>query len=69
MSNDQASFEAFVAARAAARAANVLTGDPHLAEDLVQSALLKAAEHWGRLARGLRAAHDAPPPGLAVAPP
>lgn len=51
MSNDQAGFEAFVAARTAAlaRTAYLLTGDAHLAEDLVQSALLKAAEHWGRI--------------------
>lgn len=49
--SDQAAFEAFVAARsgALARTAYLLTGDPHLAEDLVQSALLKAAEHWGRI--------------------
>lgn len=51
MSNDQAGFEAFVAARAAAlvRTAYLLTGDPHLAEDLVRSTLLKAADHWGRI--------------------
>ena len=49
--SDQAAFEAFVAARTAAltRTAYLLTGDPHLAEDLVQSSLLKAAEHWGRI--------------------
>ena len=51
MSNDRAGFEAFVAARTSAlgRTAYLLTGDAHLAEDLVQSALLKAAEHWGRI--------------------
>lgn len=47
----EAEFEAFVAARTPAltRTAYLLTGDPHLAEDLVQSALLRAAEHWGRI--------------------
>ena len=51
MRNDQAGFEAFVAARTAAlaRTAYLLTGDAHAAEDLVQSALLKAAEHWHRI--------------------
>lgn len=51
MSNDRAGFEAFVSARTPAltRTAYLLTGDAHLAEDLVQSALLKAAEHWGRI--------------------
>lgn len=47
----EAEFEAFVSARtpALARTAYLLTGDPHLAEDLVQAALLKAAEHWDRI--------------------
>ena len=47
----EAEFEAFVAARtpALARTAYLLTGDPHLAEDLVQSALLRAAERWERI--------------------
>jgi len=51
VSNDRVGFEAFVAARTAAlaRTAYLLTGDAHLAEDLVQSALLKAAEHWQRI--------------------
>lgn len=51
MNRDRTGFETFVAARtpALARTAYLLTGDPHLAEDLVQSALLKAAEHWGRI--------------------
>lgn len=46
-----AAFEAFVLARTPAltRTAYLLTGDVHLAEDLVQSALLKAAEHWHRI--------------------
>ncbi len=44
-------FEAFVRARTPAltRTAYLLTGDAHLAEDLVQGALLKAAEHWHRI--------------------
>ncbi len=47
----EAEFEAFVAARTPplARTAYLLTGDPHLAEDLVQSALLRAAEQWERI--------------------
>lgn len=44
-------FAEFVAARgpALARSAYVLTGDAHLAEDLLQSALAKAAPRWARL--------------------
>lgn len=46
-----AAFESFVRARTPAltRTAYLLTGDAHLAEDLVQTALLKAAEHWHRI--------------------
>lgn len=46
-----AAFEAFVRARTPAltRTAYLLTGDAHLAEDLVQGALVKAAEHWHRI--------------------
>nr|WP_196792118.1 SigE family RNA polymerase sigma factor [Motilibacter deserti] len=46
-------FDEYVAARSLAltRFAYVLTGDAHLAEDLVQSALLKAFRHWGKVAR------------------
>lgn len=45
---DDDEFRGFVAAREAAllRTAYMLTGDQHLAEDLVQSALEKAAVHW-----------------------
>src|SRR5690349_13704877 len=41
-------FEAFVAARGSAlwRTAWLLTGDAHLAEDLVQTALVKAWPKW-----------------------
>lgn len=33
------------------RTAYLLTGDAHLAEDLMQSVMLKVAEHWPRLVR------------------
>ncbi len=44
-------FAAYVAARgqALARTAYLLTGDHHLAEDLVQNALIKAAAAWHRI--------------------
>ncbi|HEX4977702.1 MAG TPA: SigE family RNA polymerase sigma factor [Nocardioides sp.] len=47
----EAGFDAFVAARghALARTAYLLTGDHHLAEDLVQVTLLKAARAWHRV--------------------
>jgi RNA polymerase sigma-70 factor (sigma-E family) len=51
----QQSFEEFVRARTAAlsRVAYLLTGDHHLAEDLVQQALLRVAGRWPALvARG-----------------
>jgi RNA polymerase sigma-70 factor (sigma-E family) len=46
-------FDAFVAARGPAllRLALLLTGDPHRAEDLVQMALARAYQHWGRVRR------------------
>jgi RNA polymerase sigma-70 factor (sigma-E family) len=46
-------FEAFVQARSAAlaRTAYLLTGDRHLAEDLLQDALARAAERWTALTR------------------
>ena len=45
------SFDAFVAARTGAllRTAYLLTGDQQLAEDLVQSALVKASLRWRRI--------------------
>lgn len=55
MAGAQHSFEEFVRARAAAlsRVAYLLTGDHHLAEDLVQQALLRVAGRWPALvARG-----------------
>jgi RNA polymerase sigma-70 factor (sigma-E family) len=47
-------FRAFVVARQPAllRAAYLLTGDAHAAEDLVQTGLAEAAYRWGRLADG-----------------
>jgi RNA polymerase sigma-70 factor (sigma-E family) len=44
-------FTEFVAARSPAlfRLAYVLTADQHAAEDLLQSALTRAAAHWGRI--------------------
>lgn len=51
MSERYAGFAEFVAARgpALARSAFLLTADRHAAEDLLQSALAKAAARWGRL--------------------
>src|SRR6478735_10555567 len=48
-----ADFEAFVAARSPAlwRSAYLLTGDPHRAEDLLQTALVKAWRRWDRSER------------------
>ena len=47
-------FRAFVVARQPAllRAAYLLTGDRHAAEDLVQTALAEAAYRWTKLADG-----------------
>jgi len=46
-------FEAFVRARSAAlaRTAYLLTGDLHLAEDLLQETLTRVAQRWTRIAR------------------
>jgi RNA polymerase sigma-70 factor (sigma-E family) len=46
-------FEEFVAARSAAlwRSAYLLTGDRHRAEDLLQTALVKAWRKWDSIAR------------------
>ncbi|MCW2812655.1 MAG: sigE 7, partial [Nocardioides sp.] len=48
---DEDDFTAYVAARtpALSRTAYLLTGDAHLAEDLVQTALFKAAKAWHRI--------------------
>src|SRR5580658_4010146 len=48
---DRREFGEFAAARSdeLIRLAYVLTGDQHAAEDLLQSALTKAAAHWGRI--------------------
>src|SRR6187200_1654278 len=48
---EEAEFNEFVVARSAAlmRTAYLLTQDHQLAEDLVQTALFKAALHWRRI--------------------
>ncbi len=54
MDGDEAAFVAFVAARqqALVRAATLISGDAHLAQDLVQDALVKLALHWHRVGPG-----------------
>lgn len=54
MDASEESFREFVSARLPAlqRAAWLLTGDVHLAEDLVQTALAKAASRWERIVAG-----------------
>jgi RNA polymerase sigma-70 factor (sigma-E family) len=50
---DHTGFRDFVLARQQAlmRTAYLLTGDPHLAEDLLQSVLIKVAGKWGRIGK------------------
>jgi len=50
---DEADFRAFVSARSPSLLwfAHVLTGDPHTAEDVVQTALAKTAVAWPRVRR------------------
>ena len=50
----RAAFTAFVIARQTSllRSATLLTGDPHLAQDLLQDALVKVAARWSRLEAG-----------------
>ena len=50
--SSEESFRAYVAARLASlsRVAYLLTGDWHLAEDLVQVTLVRVARHWERIA-------------------
>ncbi|NHC16324.1 SigE family RNA polymerase sigma factor [Motilibacter deserti] len=49
MAQDHAGFDEFVSARAGSlyRSAYLLAGDPHAAQDLVQTALLKVLPKWG----------------------
>jgi RNA polymerase sigma-70 factor (sigma-E family) len=49
--SQESEFDDFVVARtpALSRTAYLLTGDAHLAEDLVQTALLQAARAWHRI--------------------
>jgi RNA polymerase sigma-70 factor (sigma-E family) len=51
---DQQAFDAYVRERWAPllRTAMLLTGDRHSAEDLVQEALVRAAQHWSRVEPG-----------------
>ncbi|MFI6511094.1 SigE family RNA polymerase sigma factor [Streptosporangium sp. NPDC050855] len=47
-------FHEFVRARQQSlmRTAYLLTGNAHLAEDLLQTVLIRVASHWGKLAKG-----------------
>ncbi|MEU8356161.1 SigE family RNA polymerase sigma factor [Nonomuraea sp. NPDC048882] len=47
-------FHEFVHARQQSlmRTAYLLTGDPHLAEDLLQTVFTRVASHWAKLAKG-----------------
>ncbi len=51
ITDDEVGFDEFVAARSSAlsRTAYLLTGDHHLAQDLVQAALMQAVKHWRRI--------------------
>ena len=51
LTDDEAGFDEFVAARTGAltRTAYLLTGDHHLAQDLLQAALIQTARHWARI--------------------
>ena len=51
ITDDEAGFDEFVAARSGAltRTAHLLTGDHHLAQDLLQAALIQTARHWARI--------------------
>jgi RNA polymerase sigma-70 factor (sigma-E family) len=54
MDSNGAEFDAFVRARTPAllRTAYLLTGDQHLAEDLVQDALIRTHRAWSRVHEG-----------------
>lgn len=51
MAPDEAAYEEFVRActPSLSRTAHLLTGDGHLAEDLLQHALIQVARHWERI--------------------
>lgn len=51
--SDEPSFEAFVTTRSSAlhQAAWLLTGDPQLAEDLLQATLVRVWRRWSRITR------------------
>lgn len=51
LTSDEAGFDEFVATRGPAfqRAAFLLTGDHHTAQDLVQQALMEAARRWEKI--------------------
>jgi RNA polymerase sigma-70 factor (sigma-E family) len=53
---DEVTFEQFVAVRGPTllRVALMLCGDPHRAEDLVQSALARVYRHWSRVLASAR---------------
>src|SRR3954471_20460956 len=54
MRDEPPGFREFVAGRSPAllRTAGLLTGDPQLAEDLLQTALARTWPHWERIADG-----------------
>jgi sigma-70-like protein len=67
---DEAEFVAFVQARQhrLLRSAYLICGDRHLAEDLLQGALVKLALHWTRVRTGDPEAFRQPPPRAPAAP-
>lgn len=54
MTHMRESFDDYVRGRVLplGRVAYLLTGDPHLAEDLVQQTLIRVASHWERIVAG-----------------
>ncbi|HEU4511824.1 MAG TPA: sigma factor [Nocardioidaceae bacterium] len=68
MTGDEEGYREFVAARYSAlrRTAYVLTGNHHDAEDLVQTALMKAGGAWGRIHEDLSETQVAAAMGVRV---